>query len=230
MLVAQRTIDKARLTKAAAAQTAALNLQHRAVVDDVDERYNKLFWIVYLVQIGNDSFGHLFRCLRTVGLHRVDGAVLAVADVVQAWNIHAADLCCLLQKALLVPALFFCLHIQVGQLDVDLLALTDDEDVDEVCHRLRVAGAGTTRYHHRRKGGAVLRAHRHPCQVKHIEDGGVAHLILHGKQDKIKVADRVQAFQPVQRDILFPHQLLHVRIRCKDALAPPVFPLVVQGI
>ena len=92
MLFAQRAVDKSRLAEAAAAQAAALQFQHRAVVDDVDKRHHKLLREEHLVQVRDDPFRDLGGRFGAVGGDGMNGAVGIVADVVQARHIDAADL------------------------------------------------------------------------------------------------------------------------------------------
>ena len=67
-------------------------------------------------------------------------------------------------------------------------------------------------------------------QIEHIQDVGEAEFVLEGKADDVKIGHRVQALEGIERDMVFPHLLLHVHPGGKDPLAPDVGPLVEQAV
>ena len=93
VLIAQRAIDKSCLAETASTQTSALYFQHCAVMDNINKWNDKFIWIEHLVQICNNALFHLCRCSFTIWGNCFDGVVLIVGNIIQTWNINAADLC-----------------------------------------------------------------------------------------------------------------------------------------
>ena len=55
------------------------------------------------------------------------------------------------------------------------------------------------------------------CNIQNV---GIGQLILQRKAQCVKFGQRVEAFQPVQRQVILPHQRLKVNPRRIDALRP----------
>ena len=138
-----RAVDKACLTKTAAADTSPENLLNCSVVDNLNERNDKIVGIVRLVHLGHQALVNYGRSA-VFGRKALNCAVKVILDVVERRNVHALNLCAELQKLLLGLALLTALAEQIYYLKVNLLALTDEEQIDKIGNRLGVAGAGAS--------------------------------------------------------------------------------------
>ena len=167
----QRTICVAGLTEPTTTRAAAEQLDHRTVKHDVGRGHDKGLRIVHGIQILDDALLHKRRCAvcRRNALNR---AVLVVLDLVQRRNIHALDLCCRNQKFLLGPAFALCFAVQVGELQHDLLAVADHEQVNEVSERLRIVSTRTAAGYNMLEFGAVLCQHRNTAEIQHVQNVG----------------------------------------------------------
>ena len=121
-----------------------------------------------------------------------------------------------------IGALVLHLDVEADDLGEHLLALTDVEEVEEIRHGLGVIGAGAAADDQGAVLAAVSRAEGDLCQLQHIEDGGVAHLILEGEAQEVEVHDRVAALQTGEGHVLLLHLLLHIHPGGIGALAPDV--------
>ena len=137
---------------------------------------------------------------------------------------------CFQQEFILAPTFGFGFFVKLGHFDIHFLAFAKEEQVDEISDRFRVAGARASSRNDRPQVFAVFAAERNFRHIQHIEDSGVAHLILQGKKNEIELGDRVQRFQAVESDVVLTHFLLHVSVRCEYTLAPPVFAAVIERI
>ncbi len=59
----------------------------------------------------------------------------------------------------------------------DFFPITDDEEVDKICHRLRVESTAATGDDQRVRIIPVFCQNRYLCQVEHIKDIGIGKLI-----------------------------------------------------
>ena len=64
------------------------------------------------------------------------------------------------------------------------------------------------------------------CQIQHLQDVGVAHLILNGNTQEIKILDRILGFQRKKRNLLLPHHFVHIIPRRIDTLTPGILSFV----
>ena len=81
----------------------------------------------------------------------------------------------------------FHIFVKLQQLNVDLLALTDDEDVKKICQRLRVANARSASDHYRHRIVTFCRKHGYSGKVKHFKHVIVRKLVLQREAHKIKL-------------------------------------------
>ena len=69
-MLAHRSVQIARLTKAAASDTAAENFKHHSVVDNIHKRHNHFIKNICAVKLLYDAFAHFFRNAAPVRLYR----------------------------------------------------------------------------------------------------------------------------------------------------------------
>ena len=153
-----------------------------------------------------------------------------IGHLIERRNIHAFDLRGCDEKILLAPALALCLAVQVGELEHDLLAVADHEQVNEIAERLRVVSARAAAGNDMLQFRAVLCQHRHTAQIEHIENIGKGQLILQREGNDIKIIKRVAALQTVERDAGLSHLVLHIDPRRAHALAPDALLVVQQTV
>ena len=106
----------------------------------------------------------------------------------------------------------------VRQLQDGVLALAEEERVDERRHRLRVERAAPTRDHDRMLFAPLSRPHRYPTQVERVQHVRVRHFVLQREADDIKRTQRPTILQAPQRDRFPPQLRLHVLPRREHAL------------
>ena len=90
----------------------------------------------------------------------------------------------------------------LGDLADRLLAVADDEGVDEVGHGLGVERAVAADDHERVLGAAVLGPHRHAGEVEALEDVGVDELGGEAEGEDVEVAGVVVGVDREERDAL----------------------------
>ena len=80
-----------------------------------------------------------------------------------------------------------------------LLAVADDEQVDERGEQLRVLRPGPAGDDQRMVERAVLAVQRNAAQVEHRQDVGVADLVLQAEAEQVELAQRRERLQAVER-------------------------------
>ena len=220
-LFTHRTIDETGLAEAATTDTTTEDLRLRTIKHNVRKRNNEAIGIVGSVQVLNNALanGGFDTVQRR---HRRYSTVLVIAHVIQGRNINTLDVGAGTQELFLGVTLSLIFLIQVNDLQVHLFALAEEENVEKVRQRLRIAGTGTTGHHQRIALITVSGAQRHAGQLQHVQNGGEAHLVLQGKADKIKITDGIVTLQTKQRDMILQHQRFHILVGSKYALAPHV--------
>ena len=171
------------------------------------------------VQILNDALSHGTR--RAVQRNDLpQDAVFVIAVLVERGDIDAVQPRCLAQEMRLVPDLRLCLCVERENLYGELLAFAEGEEVDELCQRLRIVGAGAAGKHDVAQSLPILRMQGDAGKIQHVQDVGVAHLIADGEGDQIKVPYGLLTFQTAKRQVGLAHGLLHIAPWRKDPLAP----------
>ena len=110
--------------------------------------------------------------------------------------------------------------VQLHQLAVHLFALSNKEEIDKIRERLRITGTRPARNHQLGQSLPFRCQKRHSRQIQHVQNIGIAQLILQRKPDDIKILDGVAAFQCVERNVLLTHESFHIRPGRKDTFAP----------
>ena len=223
-LLTDGAVDHARLTEAAAADTAATHLYGDAILHRLDVGHDHLVGEGGLVQVLDDALGDGGGDVIVDGSIGLDGAVLVVGDGVEGGDVDALNG----SRGLVeeggagIGALVLHLDVEADDLGEHLLALTDVEEVEEIRHGLGVVGAGAAADDEGTVLAAVSRAEGDFCQLQHIQHGGVAHLVLEGEAQEIEVRHGVAALQAGEGDVLLAHLLLHIHPGGIGALAPDI--------
>ena len=216
-------VQKARLTEAAAAHTAAQHLNAGAVLDGTHHGHHEVRRGRKLVQVLDDGLGDDGRDVRLVGRDGLYTAVFLIRHIIESRNVDAGDLGNAAEQLLFGDAaLFFGLFdlgADAGQL---VLALAQLDDIKEIRDGLGVAGAGAARHDERPALVAVLGIERDVRQVQHGQDVGIGKLILQGKAHGIEGGQRVLALHGVKGQAQPLHLRLHIQPGHERALAPPV--------
>ena len=186
---------------------------------DLGGRHDGIRGVITRVKVLDDAFSDLFR--RAVPRRdRENRTVVVVTDFVQARNVHAPDLRGFPQEGFFRPAFPPCLAVKLDQLTVDLLPLAEEADIEKIRHGLDVAGHLTACYHKLLQILSVLCADGDAAQVKHIQHGGISHLIADGKGNDVEISQRIAAFQRPERYSLFPELFAHIAPGREASLAP----------
>ncbi len=104
--------------------------------------------------------------------------------------------------------------------------LAYDKEVDKICKGLGINRTGASRTN---KGMAlvpVLCQNRNTAQIQHIEDIGIAHLILQGESQNIKLGKGGIGFKGIKRDASLTHEPLHINPGRKNPFAVGILPLI----
>ena len=223
-----RTVGSTCLTEAAPPGAAPEKLQHNTVMDNINIWQYRLFHKRHCIHVLNQPLVNHRPCLR---LHRLDGskqALLIVLHMVEGRHIDAIQPCYTLQKALSSPgtSLLLPLAEKAGHLADDFLSFTQDKEVKEISNGLRVVHARTAAYDKRLILAPVTAPYGNPCQIQHVQNIGINHLILQGKAQKIKILHGMKALQGKQRNLPLTHNCFHIHPRCIHTLAGGILPAV----
>ena len=192
---------------------------------DLRARHDGVRRIITGVEILNDALGHARgRAVRRRQV--VQRAVRVPVRDIKRRDEHALDLRRRFEKLRLAPAGLARLPEQLEHLIIDLLALADDHEVEKRGHRLRIAAGRAARDHKRRQLRPVGAAQRDAGQIKHIEHGGIRHLIAKRERHDVERADGVAALERVERDARAAHFGFHVAPGGEHALTPDAWHLI----
>ena len=188
---AERAINKARLTKTAAAYTAAQYLYHRSVMHDGSKRHNEAIGVIDLIEVLYNSLFDTRGDGIGIRLYLADSAVLVIGNIVKLRNVNAIYFSRFAQKFKFCGVRGLHFFVQLKQLYVYLLALAENEHIKEISHRFGIADAWPAADNYRGKVGTVFRKHWQTRQIEHSKNVGIRKLILKREADEIKIADRV---------------------------------------
>ena len=229
--LAHGAVQKASLTEAAAAHTAAQHLDAGAILNGTHHGHHEICGRGKLVQVLDDGLGDARRDARLVGGDGLDPAILVILHIVECRDIDAGDLCDAQQQLLLGDAaLFFGLFdlgTDAGQL---VFALAQLDHIKKVRDRLRIAGTGAARHDQRPAFVTVFGIKRDAGQIQHGQNVGIGQLVLQGEAHCVKGGERVLALHGVERQAKAFHLSLHIQPWHESALTPPVFAAVEQLI
>ena len=176
------TIYHSRLAEAAAPAAAALDFYSSAVVNYFDIRYHRIgYWAVAVCHYLPLNLAFWLRAPLALCWQ---SAVLIIVHLVQAGHIDTGELCCLSEQSFPV-ALTGAEYLQ--KFEYDFFSFTDDEQVDEVGHWLRIKGTAAAGDYQGVRVVPLVAEQRDLSQVEHIQDIGVGKLIAQRKTDDIEV-------------------------------------------
>ncbi len=226
----ERTVYEARLTKTAAPYAAPQHLYNRSVMDYLAVRHNKGFRIKNFVKVFDNTLSHGKRRIWIIGNHVLDSTVIIIVNVVKGRHIDTLDSGSRLKELFFGTAALLHFGIKIHKLKVDFLALAYYKQVYKVRQRLWIAHTGSSGNNYRHIICTFFSLYRQSRKVEHIQNICITQLVLNCKAYKVKLLYRVETFQSVQRNIVFPHKLLKIHPRRKYAFAPEVLPLIFQRI
>ena len=135
-----------------------------------------------------------------------------------------------MQELLSRAAVFFVFQIPVKQRAVLGFPLSDIKQVKEISDRFRVIDAGTAADHKGHVLPAIRRQKWNPGKLQHLQNIGITHLILDGDAEKIHILYGILRLQTKQGDGFLSHDLIQIRPRGIDALAPDILPVVEHAV
>ena len=145
-------------------------------------------------------------------------SVLIVFRIVKGRDIHAGKLSRFLQEIHPAAAIFPVFLIDIEQAVILGLPFSDIEQIKKLRQGLRIVSAGTTADHNGICFRPVAGMEGNSRQVQNLENIGITHFILKGDSQKIKILDRILAFQSKQRDFFLSHHPVQIHPRRKDPL------------
>ena len=186
-------------------------------MDHLDERHQLLAWIGPRTQVGDRPLLDPSGRVRIPGRYARQSPGTVVGHVVTGRHVHAVDPRQRPQQVgapgspvrRAVPGAAE-IDQHIVDLSHDLLAVTEDEAVDEVGQRLGVEGAVPTGHHQRMIVGTVGAPDRHPGQVDEVEDVRVDELGRQIEGDDVEIRRRMLGFDGEQGHSGRPHRRLHV--------------------
>ena len=116
--------------------------------------------------------------------------------------------------------------VNVHEIIIDRLALSDIEHIEERRQRFRVIRTRAAADDKRRILPAVFGVNTDLRQIKELQNIRVTHFILDGNGQEVKHEHRVLAFQSKKRNLFLPHDLVKIHPRRENALAPDIVPAV----
>ena len=223
-----RTVGSTCLTEAAPPGAAPEKLQHNTVMDNINIWQYRLFHKRHCIHVLNQPLINHLPCLRLRGLNGSKEPLLIVLCMVEGRHINAIQPCGTLQKALSSPgtSLLLPLAKQACHLADDFLSFTQDKEVKEISYRLRVVHARTAAYDKRLLLAPVTAPDGDTCQIQHIQDIGINHLILQGKAQKVKILYGMKALQGKQGNLPLTHNGFHIHPGCIHTLTGGILPAV----
>ena len=196
--LARRARDHPHLAEAASAGATPLDLERQAIVHGLHEGHDRLLGLRHQVQVGDDAADDAL----VAGLERLvarDGAVGGVVHAEERRHVHAGDLGQHPEQIFARGSAVPPGRDRVADLVHHLLALADDEGVEEVGDGLGVVGAGAAAEHQRILAPAVLRVQGDASEVQHRQHGGVAELELEGEPEDVEGRERRAALDREER-------------------------------
>ena len=121
-----------------------------------------------------------------------------------------------------VASLLLHADVEADDLGEHLLTLADVEKIKEIRNGLGVIGARATADYKGAILATVSGKEGNSRQIQHVENGGIAHFVLEGKAQEIKLTQRVTTLQRRERRTALQHLFLHIRPGSIGALAPDV--------
>ena len=216
---AHRAVNVSGLAEPASADAAAEELKTDAVVHDLRGGDDRVHGEAAVFKVRNNALRNALRRTRR-GVHGLERAVAVILRRIEGRDVHAADERGAAEKFRLAPTGGFRLAQKLQNFAVHALALADDHKIEKVRHRLAVAANAAAGKHERREAGALGAAQRNAGQIEHFENGRIRHLVAERKADRVKLAERVAAFERVEGETLFAHLPVHIKPGSEHALAP----------
>ena len=209
-MLPERPVHISGLTETATADTAAHQFHHCPVLGHPDKGHQRCIDILHGVHVLHHLARHDRRDVLVFRRKGTERPVRSIGDFVERRNIDPGDRGSSTKKLLSAPLLVFETDIQIQEVIVDHLPFANIEQIEKGSDGLRVVGAGTASDHQRVLFCPFLRVQRDPGELQHLQDIGIAHLILQCDAEEIAFPHRPLALQRKQRDLLFPHHPVQV--------------------
>ena len=120
------------------------------------------------------------------------------------------------------PPLFLERHPAIHHPRQALLAVADDEQVDERRQQFGILSAGAAGDDERMIERAILAVQRHAAEIEHRQDVRVADLVLQAETEQIEVLQRRVRLQAVERQPVVAQHFLEIEPRREGAFAGPL--------
>ena len=142
-MFSKRPVNISCLTESAAANTAPLNFEDYAILCNLNKRNNRIFNIWSIIHIDHQLLCNGGRNTRGIWFKFCNRAILMVGHIVKHGDVNTRQLGCSLQECPAVSAVIPNLLIQIKEIVILSLSLSDVEHIKERGQRLRIVGAGT---------------------------------------------------------------------------------------
>ena len=120
--------------------------------------------------------------------------------------------------------------IEVQKLVIDHLALAHVEKIKEGGNRLRIVGTGAAADHNGIPVTAIRRAERNLRKFEHLQNVGVAHLVLQGDAEKIAFLDRSLTLESKERYLFLTKNAVQIGPRREHTLTIHVLTAIEHAV
>ena len=141
-MLAKRAVNISCLAEPAAADTSPLNFKNYAILCHLNKRYNRIFNIRRIIHIDYQLLGNGGRNTRGIWFEFCNCAVLMVGYIVKHGNVNTRQLGGSFQEGPAVSAVFPNLLVQIEEIVILSLSLSDIEHIEERGQRFRIVGTG----------------------------------------------------------------------------------------
>ena len=169
MLFTERSVNKSRLTEAAAPYTTSENFNRYSVLYYFGKRNNKIIRIIDLVKIPYytlvNDFGDAVGSLDTLY-----PSVRIIDEIIEFRDINTINISGATKKIISRSSLLFHIVVKIHQFKIDLFSFAKYKNIKKISQRLGIAHARTTCNDDLCKlTGPFSRINRYARKIKHIE-------------------------------------------------------------
>ncbi|EMB18219.1 hypothetical protein RE6C_01053 [Rhodopirellula europaea 6C] len=233
----QRPFDHRALAEPAQVRATSHDLDRDSVVHAVDVRHNGLGRQRHAIQVTDHAGCDCLRHVIASSNDRSDSIVVGVLRLVEPRHISKRQLLSHASQSVfaLLPAFFAGHERSVGQASFFTkaepqlanlwqrrLAVAGHHHIEDVGHWLRVLTTWSSRNQQRIRHRPVNGVERDPAEVDHRQHVGRADFVLQRQPDNVKLTERRERFERVERQVVLTQFRFHVRPRHEDSLGTPI--------
>lgn len=199
---AERPSGAAFVAEAAGVRAAAHDFDVDSFVDGLDVGDDGFGGGGDGVEVADEGFDDGHGQVGLFGGDGVDFAVVAVADVVEAWHVDEVEAFGEFGELVVAASgVLSDLAEEVDEGGQGGFGFAEDGEVDQVCEGFGVVGLRAADEDERVVVGAFGCGQRDAGEVEHFDDVGVEHFVLDAEGDQVEVAERAVGFEGVEWEV-----------------------------